>query len=129
MLNVGPRPDGAIGPEFAERLTTVGRWLKTNGPAVYGTRRGPIPPQPWGVSTFRDGHEGEAPAVYLHILKPNVHAIVLPEELVEYDAIPLGKTTPLERDPENGRAKLEVPVEGRTPYDAIIVLSPPALGR
>lgn len=129
LLNVGPRPDGAIGPEFAERLTTVGRWLETNGPAVYGTRRGPIPPQDWGVTTFRDGHRGEAPAVYLHVLKPDAHTIVLPEELVEYDAIPLGKTTPLERAPEKGRAKLEVPIEGRPPFDAVIVLSPPASGR
>ena len=96
LLNVGPRPDGAIGPEFTERLRPWAGGSKTNGPAVYGTRRGPIRLQPWGVSTLRDGHEGEAPAIYLHILKPDVHVDLLPEELVEFDAIPLGKTTPLE---------------------------------
>ncbi|MDR3622133.1 MAG: alpha-L-fucosidase [Paludisphaera borealis] len=129
LLNVGPKPDGTIGPEFTERLLTVGRWLESNGEAVYGTRRGPIPPQSWGVTTLRTGRDGKAPAIYLHLLKPDAHSIMLPEELVEYDAIPLGKATPLERDPEHGRTKLEIPVEGRTPYDAIIVLSPPALGR
>lgn len=129
LLNVGPKPDGAISPEFTDRLLTVGRWLESNGQAVYGTRRGPIAPQPWGVSTLRTGRDGEAPAVYLHILKPDAHTIMLSEELLEYDAIPLGKTAPLERAPANGRAKLEVPVEGRQPYDTIIVLSPPAPGR
>jgi alpha-L-fucosidase len=129
LLNVGPKPDGTIGPEPAERLLAVGRWLESNGRAVYGTRRGPIPPQTWGVSTLRTGRDGEAPAVYLHILKPDVATITLPEEMVEYDAIPLGRTTPLKREPKDDRAKLEVPLDGRPPHDAVIVLSPPAIGR
>jgi alpha-L-fucosidase len=129
LLNIGPRPDGSISPEFTERLMTVGRWLEGNGQAVYGTRKGPIPPQAWGVTTARTGRNGGAPAVYLHLFKPDVTSIVLPEELVEYDAIPLGKTEPLKRQPEDRKAVLEVPAEGRAPYDAIIVLSPPALGR
>jgi alpha-L-fucosidase len=129
LLNVGPKPEGAIGPEFTERLLTVGRWLESNGQAVYGTRRGPIPPQPWGVTTLRTGGDGEAPAIYLHILKPDVKSITLPEEMVEYEAIPLGKTMPLKREPKDGRVQLQVPTEDRPPYDAILVLSPPALGR
>jgi alpha-L-fucosidase len=42
LLNIGPRPDGTI-PEEEERiLLEIGRWLATNGEAVYGTR-------PWSV--------------------------------------------------------------------------------
>ena len=49
----GPRPDGTIGPEFTERLLAVGKWLESYGETVYGHRRGPIAPQPWGVSTVK----------------------------------------------------------------------------
>ena len=37
LLNVGPRPDGTIGSEFADVLLAVGKWLETNGDTVYGT--------------------------------------------------------------------------------------------
>lgn len=36
LLNIGPRPDGSVPEEAIEPLTTVGRWLKENGEAVYG---------------------------------------------------------------------------------------------
>ncbi len=36
LLNIGPTPDGSVPPEAIEPLTTVGRWLKENGKAVYG---------------------------------------------------------------------------------------------
>jgi len=42
LLNVGPQPDGAIQPEFHERLRAVGDWLAINGDSVYGTMYGPI---------------------------------------------------------------------------------------
>jgi len=39
LLNIGPRGDGSIQPEFEQTLLEVGRWLRRNGEAVYGTRR------------------------------------------------------------------------------------------
>ncbi|MFZ2657786.1 MAG: alpha-L-fucosidase [Victivallales bacterium] len=39
LLNVGPKADGTIQPEFTKRLETIGKWLKTNGDAIYGTQR------------------------------------------------------------------------------------------
>ena len=53
LLNIGPRPDGTVQPEAAERLRQMGEWLDANGVSVYGTRGGPIPPRPWGVTTQR----------------------------------------------------------------------------
>jgi alpha-L-fucosidase len=41
LLNVGPMADGTIPAPSQEVLRTVGRWLKTNGEAVYGA--GPTP--------------------------------------------------------------------------------------
>jgi len=37
LLNVGPDPDGLIPPEAVARLRQVGRWLRANGEAIYGT--------------------------------------------------------------------------------------------
>jgi alpha-L-fucosidase len=42
LLNIGPSPEGDVPAESVEPLTTVGRWLKQNGEAVYGkAERGP----------------------------------------------------------------------------------------
>ena len=36
LLNIGPKPDGAVPEEAHERLTAVGKWLEVYGEAVYG---------------------------------------------------------------------------------------------
>jgi alpha-L-fucosidase len=62
LLNVGPRPDGMISPEFVARLDSVGSWLGTYGSSIYGTRRGPVPPRAWGATTRRGD------TVFVHVL-------------------------------------------------------------
>jgi alpha-L-fucosidase len=73
LLNVGPMPNGEIEPRQAKRLRELGRWLKANGRSLYGTRGGPFPPGPWGVST----HQGSS--IFLHVLDwPEDNRLVLP---------------------------------------------------
>ncbi len=38
LLNIGPRADGTIPEEEQSILLEIGRWLKVNGEAIYGTR-------------------------------------------------------------------------------------------
>ena len=38
LLNVGPKADGTISREDRNVLLEIGRWLKVNGEAVYGSR-------------------------------------------------------------------------------------------
>jgi alpha-L-fucosidase len=72
LLNVGPRPDGTIQPEFVAGLKEMGGWLAKNGEAIYGTRGGPITPRPWGVTTQKGNK------IYVHILDWQDPAILLP---------------------------------------------------
>ena len=63
LLNIGPLPNGDIQPEFTDRLSAIGEWLKIYGPTVYGTHAGFIKPQDWGVVTEKGNK------AYLHIFK------------------------------------------------------------
>ncbi len=62
LLNIGPMPNGDIQPEFKERLTDMGKWLKTYGESIYNTKGGYIRPQAWGALTQKEGK------VYVHVL-------------------------------------------------------------
>ena len=42
LLNVGPMADGRIPERSVENLSEVGKWLRVNGEAVYGTGRSPF---------------------------------------------------------------------------------------
>jgi len=42
LLNVGPTAEGIIPAPSQETLRSVGRWLKTNGEAIYGAGRSPF---------------------------------------------------------------------------------------
>ncbi len=42
LLNIGPEPDGSIPQPSVEVLETLGKWLDTNGAAIYGTERGQL---------------------------------------------------------------------------------------
>jgi alpha-L-fucosidase len=63
LLNVGPKADGTIPEEFAVRLRSIGKWLKVNGDAIYGTTFGPLQEFPFGKSTAKGNN------VYLHVTK------------------------------------------------------------
>lgn len=39
LLNIGPMADGTIPVMMQERLLDIGKWLKVNGEAIYGTRK------------------------------------------------------------------------------------------
>ncbi|GAB3655111.1 hypothetical protein GCM10028791_26140 [Echinicola sediminis] len=73
MINLGPRPDGSFEPEQIALMDEMGRWLKTHGEAVYGTRGGPFYPFDEGVST-RKGKKA-----WLFLLDPKAEKVVLPK--------------------------------------------------
>lgn len=52
LLDIGPAADGTIPAIMEERLNQIGRWLKINGEAIYGTK-------PW--KSTRQWSPGEVP--------------------------------------------------------------------
>jgi alpha-L-fucosidase len=75
LLNVGPRPDGTLQPEAVARLQEIGAWLQRYGVSIYGTRQGPVAPQPWGATTRKDN------TIYVHVLDPAATSITLAASL------------------------------------------------
>ena len=63
LLNIGPTSEGStIATPSVDRLTEVGKWVKINSDAVYGTGPSPFPYElPWGIITTKPGR------VYLHV--------------------------------------------------------------
>jgi len=62
LLNVGPTSEGLIPQASVERLAEVGRWMKTNGEAIYATTASPFPAQlSFGRATSKPGR------IYLHV--------------------------------------------------------------
>ncbi len=122
LLNVGPRPDGTIQPEFVERLEAMGEWLDQYGETIYSTRGGPIKPQPWGVATRRGD------TVYLHVLQaPEANAEgwttltgcegLKLESLQGFDS----KASIEHRVGESGALEVKLPAAGDDAIDTILM--------
>ena len=66
LLNVGPTALGSFPPESIVRLKEIGRWMKTNGEAIYGTGASCLHQTPWGRCTTKKLPGGRT-RLYLHV--------------------------------------------------------------
>ncbi len=116
LLNIGPRPDGTIQPEAAERLRAVGEWLRVYGTSIYNTRGGPVSPRPWGVTTQRGD------TVFVHVLdwRDRLLAIPLVGPRVTR-ATMLGSDVALDFEQTPDGVRLTLP-DGASEPDRVIVL-------
>jgi alpha-L-fucosidase len=64
LFNVGPDGKGRFPPYEVKYLLETGKWIQKYGISIYGTTYGLIPPQPWGVTTSKQGK------LYLHVFQP-----------------------------------------------------------
>ena len=118
LLNVGPRPDGTIQPEAVERLREIGRWLAQNGESIYGTRRGPVAPRSWGVTTRRGD------TVYVHVLEWNDTLLSLPPlGAAVIDARMLATGDPVRVVESESGVTLTLPPGGADEPDRVVVLA------
>jgi len=117
LLNIGPMPNGEIQPEFVQRLTEIGQWLKTYGESIYDTRGGPIEQRTWGVTTTKEK------TVYVHILdwQDTTLSIPLFGQKVRR-AILLNTGEQIKIDKNSDGMVLHLPVINSEDFDTIIKL-------
>jgi alpha-L-fucosidase len=118
LLNVGPMPSGKIQPEFVERLREVGAWLEKNGESVYATRGGPVPPQPWGVTTRSKNGD----RVYVHILDARAAEVTLPKAAGKLGSARLLHGDKVEAVTRGDDLVVKLPKKDRDPIDTVVVL-------
>jgi alpha-L-fucosidase len=117
LLNIGPRPDGTVQPEAAQRLRAVGQWLQTYGTSIYDTRAGPISPRPWGVTTQRGD------TVFVHILDWRDRIIAIPLVGIRVTrATMLGSGQAVDFEQTSDGLRLTLPNDGAGEPDRVIVL-------
>jgi alpha-L-fucosidase len=117
LLNVGPKPDGTIQDTHRNRLAEVGAWLRKNGAGIYGTRKGPVAPRSWGVTTRKENK------VYVHILTESDDVVALPDfgNVVSNASLLDGR--PVSIASTSLGTIIQVPSSLRDPIDTIIVLT------
>lgn len=118
-LNCGPRPDGKIDPPEIKNYLAIGKWLKENGEAIYGTKGGPYKPGLYGVSCRKKNK------IYIHILASlpeESTTIYLPELPVKIEKAYSLDLTPVPTAVKNGKISLDISKIKRNNIDNIVVL-------
>lgn len=117
LLNTGPLPSGKILPEHRERYLAMGAWLKKHGASIYGTRGGPVQPQPWGVTTYRGSR------VYAHVLNwPDDNRLTLAGFSAPVRAARSVNGKRLQFEQTDAATTITLPPGLRDPIDTIVVL-------
>ncbi len=118
LLNIGPMPNGEIQDDFVTRLHAVGKWMSRYGDSIYSTRRGPIPPADWGVTTQK------ADKIYVHVLNWKGKLLALPtvqETIGSAQSFPDG--APVVFHQSSDGVVLTLPEPKKDEVDRVVVLS------
>ncbi len=72
-IGIGPKPDGTIDEDHAQRILDVGTWLEKYGECIYKTAGGPYANFPQAGATYIDN------VIYLHVRDWGNNIIILPK--------------------------------------------------
>jgi alpha-L-fucosidase len=116
LMNTGPMPDGRLQPENVETFKEIGAFMRANGESIYGTRAGPVKPQPWGVTTAKAGR------VYVHVLNMPADGVVnVPLKGVRGASL-LDGGAPVKMTRTADGVRLNLSADRAGPYDTVVVL-------
>ncbi len=77
LLNIGPKGDGSVPEQSVKAMKDIGRWMKVNSEAIYGTTASPFTKLSWGRCTAR--LTPNSARLYLHIFDyPQDGRLVVP---------------------------------------------------
>lgn len=117
LLNVGPTAEGEFPTASIERLRDVGKWLRVNGEAIYGTTRGPFAHLPWGVATRKGS------SLYLHVFEwPKHGKLVVPLDNQAKSARLLSNGSSLPFRKTNDRLVIDIPATAPDASASVIAL-------
>ncbi|MBN2578087.1 MAG: alpha-L-fucosidase [Pirellulales bacterium] len=124
LLNVGPTAEGEIPPESVERLEAMGRWMKTNGEAIYGTTASPFLKLAWGRCTQKPGK------LFLHVFDwPKNGELFVPglknkvkQAYLLADAVNNAKVELLETTQSDDGVTVKLPAEAPDKIASVVVL-------
>jgi alpha-L-fucosidase len=125
LLNVGPTSEGLIPAPSIERLQEIGRWMKANGDAIYGTTASPFKHLPWGRCTKKLTPDGAI--LFLHVFNwPENGKLLVPglknaAQRAYVLADPAHKALAMQSTTEG--LTLSVPLAAPDPVSSTIVLS------
>lgn len=120
LLNIGPKADGSVVQYEKDVLKGVGKWLETNGEAIYNSNVSEIEKPEWGYITSKSGK------LYLNVVDiPKNNKLLLENVLFQNP-----KTYPLANKDEllkckksNGNLEIELPTEFQpNEYATVIVV-------
>jgi hypothetical protein len=115
LLNVGPTDKGIFPAEAVERLEYVGKWMKTNNQAVYGTTYTPLNGLSWGRVTRKDN------SLYLHVFEwPADGKLVVPEFKLTAKKIYLIKGEKVSFSQTDGGLTIELPAQAPDPDVSVV---------
>jgi alpha-L-fucosidase len=118
LLNNGPMPNGKLQPENVDTLKVIGKWLQKYGESYYGTRRGPVAPHAWGVTTQKGNK------VYVHIMDLKDEAVFLPDFTKKLASVVLfDNKSKLKYSQNEYGTMITVPFNKRDEIDTIVELT------
>ncbi|TWT47554.1 alpha-L-fucosidase [Botrimarina hoheduenensis] len=102
LLNVGPTAEGRIPAPSVERLAALGRWMRVNGEAIYGSAASPIASPDWGRFTAKRER------LYAHVFEtPASGQLVVP--CAAENAVVLGSDVEVTIAVEDAQTKATLP--------------------
>lgn len=118
LLNVAPNPDGEIPANQKEHLKLIGKFMKQNGEAIYGTRPGPLQPVDNIYGMMCKGDK-----LYLHVQDMAAfEGLTLPTLAQKIISCQLLDGTLIPYEQNNQGITIHVPKERWEPLDTVIQL-------
>ena len=139
LLNIGPDSHGVVPAPEAERLQAMGRWLKINGEAIYGTGPTLFGPEAGSFSATEKDRSGKprfipawdwrsttrADKIYLELFTwpaGAFHLANVPRKVTKAYLLADSAHTPLKLTQTGGALDIQLPAKPLDPIATVVVL-------